>query len=86
MSVARFLLRRAGRLAALPIRRKIARFEADCADPEAVQTDLLMDILDRQRATGFGQDHHFAAVRTVADYRRQVPVAPTSTSSRTSSG
>lgn len=76
MSVARFLLRRAGRLAALPIRRKIARFEADCADPEAVQTDLLMDILDRQRATGFGQDHHFAAVRTVADYRRQVPVAP----------
>jgi hypothetical protein len=76
MSLTYFLLVRAGRLIALPIHRRIARFERDCLDPERTQADLLRRILDRQAATAFGRDHHFAAVHTVADYRRNVPVAP----------
>ena len=34
-------------------------------DPKAVREALLTDILRHQAATGFGLDHHFAAVRTV---------------------
>jgi hypothetical protein len=76
MSVTRFLLTRLGRLAAYPIHRRIAAFVRACDHPEAVQTDLLLRTLRRQADTGFGRDHRFADIRTVADYRRQVPVAP----------
>jgi hypothetical protein len=76
MSLTRFLLVRAGRLMAVPIRRRIAAFERDCHDPARVQAELLRRILDRQAATAFGRDHHFADVRTIEDYRRNVPIAP----------
>lgn len=76
MSIRRFLLTRLGRLAAYPIHRRIAAFARDCDHPERVQTGLLHHILRRQAATAFGRDHGFAGVRTVANYRRQVPVAP----------
>lgn len=76
MSLTRFLLVRLGRLVAVPIHRRIAAFEQACLDPERVQTELLMQTLQRQASTGFGQDHHFASIRTIADYRRQVPIAP----------
>ncbi len=76
MSLGRFLLRRAARLIGVPIHRRIARFERACLDPQAVQERLLLDIVRRQAPTSFGQDHGFATIRTVADYRRQVPVAP----------
>ena len=76
MSVKRFLLIRLGRLLTYPVRRKLREFEAACEHPEAVQTALLHHILRKQADTGFGRDHHFAAARTVADFRRTVPVAP----------
>ena len=41
-----------------------------------MQDDLLRSILAFQRDTGFGKDHGFARIATLADYRRQVPVAP----------
>ena len=76
MPLTRFLLTRLGRLAAWPIHRRIAAFRRDCLDPARVQADLLRSVLARQADTAFGRDHHFAQVRTVADYRRNVPVAP----------
>lgn len=81
MSLARdalryFLRRVVGRSVALPIRRKIAAFERDCQNPEATQTRLLLEIVRRQSATAFGRDHGFAAISTVADFRKQVPAAP----------
>lgn len=76
MSLKRFLLVRFGRLVTYPVRRKLRQFEAACQHPEAVQTALLQHILRKQADTGFGRDHHFADIHTVADYRRNVPVAP----------
>jgi hypothetical protein len=76
MSLKRFLLVRFGRLISYPIRRQLAKFEVACQSPEAVQTALLLDILRKQHATGFGRDHGFASVRAVADYRKAVPVKP----------
>ncbi len=81
MSIARdafryFLRRVIGRSVAYPIRRRIAAFERDCARPAEAQFDLLQSIVRRQAATAFGRDHHFADIRTVADYRKTVPAAP----------
>ncbi len=76
MSFKRFLLVRLGRLLTYPIRRQLRQFEAACSDPQTVQTELLFRILRTQADTQFGHDHHFAAIRTLADYRRSVPVAP----------
>jgi len=76
MSLKRFLLVRVGRLISYPIRRQLRLFEAACQTPEAVQTELLLRVLRKQAATAFGRDHKFAAVRSVADFRKHVPVAP----------
>lgn len=76
MSLKRFLLVRVGRLITLPIRRQIRRFEAACEHPGAAQLAVLRSILARQRDTGFGRDHGFPTITTVADFRRQVPIAP----------
>jgi hypothetical protein len=76
MFIKRFLLVRLGRLISYPIRRKLGQFEIACQNPEAVQAELLKQILTTQANTGFGRDHHFSSIRTISDYRRHVPVAP----------
>ena len=76
MSFKRYLLVRLGRVLTAPVRRKLRHFEAACQNPEAVQTALLFQILRKQTDTGFGRDHHFGTIRTVADYRKNVPIAP----------
>ncbi len=76
MSLKRFLLVRLGRVVTYPVRRDLRRFEAACENPEAVQTALLHRILRKQADTAFGRDHHFADIRTVAGFRKNVPVAP----------
>jgi hypothetical protein len=73
--VLRFLLIRVGKVVALPVRRQLAQFEAATHRPQEVQEALLRDILAHQADTAFGRDHRFDAVRTVADFRRHVPVA-----------
>jgi hypothetical protein len=74
--VVRFLLRKVVlKLIARPIRRRLAQFEAATQQPRAVQEALLRGILAHQSATAFGRDHRFDAIRTVEDFRRQLPVA-----------
>jgi len=53
-------------------RRRTAALAA--ADPAAVQARTLLALVKKARATKFGRDHGFAALRTVADYRRAVPL------------
>ena len=67
---------RAARAATYPLYRRQLRFVRACADPEIVQRELLLSVVRRQAPTGFGRDHGFGSVRTVADYRKQVPIAP----------
>src|SRR5262245_18892689 len=76
MGLGRYLLRRFGRTVGWFIQRKIARFERACEHPGRPQTDLLLRILRTQQDTAFGRDHHFASIRTVADFRRNVTIAP----------
>ncbi len=46
-----------------------------CSAAAQVQQAVLLDIIGRSAQTEFGQAHGFASIRSVADYRRQVPVA-----------
>jgi hypothetical protein len=75
-SVLRFLLRRVvGKLIAVPVRRRLAAFDAATHDPRRVQEALLLDLIRYQADTAFGRDHRFADVRTAEDFRRRIPVA-----------
>jgi hypothetical protein len=60
--------------AALVTGRLWTRYENHCADPAKTQNQLLLDIIQRNRATAFGKDHGFAAIGNLADYRKQVAV------------
>jgi hypothetical protein len=64
-----------GKIAARPVRRQLETFERATHEPEQVQQELLRRILERQRDTDFGHDHHFAEIRTPSDFRRHLPVA-----------
>lgn len=51
------------------------RFVALCADPEGTQRDFLLDLLAGNAATRFGRAHGFGGIRSVEDFRRQVPLS-----------
>ncbi len=75
-SALRFLVYRVAiRAIAIPVRRRLAQFEAATTDPQVIQEAILRDILAEQSETAFGRDHHFASMHTVEDYRRVLPVA-----------
>ncbi|MBI5758303.1 MAG: GH3 auxin-responsive promoter family protein [Planctomycetales bacterium] len=64
------------RRVAIPIyARRFGRFEKLLSEARRVQQEWLLDRLQRCRDTRFGHDHGFASIRTLADFRRQVPVS-----------
>src|SRR6516164_9138931 len=70
------LIHTVGKVIAWPIRRRLRAFDRDCQEPQKLQEELLRQIIALQADTQFGRDHGFAQIRTVADFRKQVPVAP----------
>jgi len=64
-----------GKPIAYPIRRRIYQFESATHDPERVQQTVLQALLKFQAGTVFGRDHGFERIVTLADFRRQLPVA-----------
>jgi hypothetical protein len=70
------LLRLVGmKIIARPVRWQLNRFEAATRVPRPTQEALLRRILAHHADTDFGRAHHFRAIRTVADFRRHLPVA-----------
>lgn len=55
--------------------RRFRQFERRLHHARELQHAQLLTRVGRCRDTGFGREHHFADIRTVADFRRQVPVA-----------
>jgi hypothetical protein len=51
-----------------------AEFSRAADRPDETQFRLLKRIVRRERNTAFGRDHKFSQIRTVADFRRQVPI------------
>ena len=54
--------------------QELKRFLAAARRSRQVQHEVLSAKLRRNAASDFGRDHGFAGIRTVADFRRQVPV------------
>jgi hypothetical protein len=74
MSIRRYLLVRAARVAVLPLHRRYHRLlQHDSQHVEALQWQTLQRLLHDRRTTAFGHDHYFHTIRTWADYRKQVP-------------
>src|SRR3954453_9405822 len=53
-------------------RRRVARLAQ--SDPVQVQERTLLRLVHTARATRFGRDHGFKAIRTVADFQKAVPL------------
>src|SRR5436309_10607965 len=74
--VPRLLILAVGKVVGFPSRVKLWTFNAACHRPRQVQEALLRDILATQADTAFGRDHGSRTIRSVADFRKQLPVAP----------
>lgn len=55
-------------------RRMRARLYTLCETPREVQRGHLFSQLRREQETAFGRDHHFAEIKTVEDFRRNMPI------------
>ncbi len=71
-----FLRNFLGKIVARRVRRRLNAFEDATHHPREVQEALLQSIIERQTATDFGAQHHFGTIRSVADFRHNLPVAP----------
>lgn len=74
-NVLRFCVRMVGKAISVPTRLRLRAFHRSTHYPEVTQRAILERILAEQRDTGFGRDHHFASIRTLEDFRRNIPVA-----------
>ncbi len=54
--------------------RDLSSYVKASEKPRETQERLLFEMLRRERETGFGRDHHFGEIRTIDDFRRQVPI------------
>jgi hypothetical protein len=55
-------------------RRMRASFYNLCQNPREVQERHLFAQIRREQETAFGRDHHFRSIKTVADFRRHLPI------------
>ncbi len=66
------------RLVGLPLALRARRLAREFLDQTArvgdVQRDLLLGRIARHADSQFGRDHHFAEIRTAADFRHRVPI------------
>jgi hypothetical protein len=56
--------------------RRVTRFLRDARRATEIQRELLLEKVRRHAESDFGRQHGFAAIRSVEDFRRRVPVAP----------
>lgn len=45
-----------------------------CKQPEKYQNDVLSDILDSNKRTEFGKKHSFPSIKTIEDFRNNIPI------------
>ncbi|MEA2657684.1 MAG: hypothetical protein QOF64_262 [Candidatus Binatota bacterium] len=60
--------------AAFVTARQWRRWDDLTKNPWKTQERLLLDVIQCNRATCFGRDHHFEAIRNLNDYRKHVEI------------
>ena len=73
-SVVSLLRSLAGKIVVPRMEAKYRKFERQLAAARTVQRELLLAKIRRAAPSKFGRDHGFSSIRTVADFRRQVPI------------
>src|SRR5262245_49920640 len=56
------------------LRHHLRKFIANTRRARAYQHEALMEKISRNASSAFGRDYRFASIRSVADFRRQVPI------------
>jgi hypothetical protein len=56
-------------------RRWACEFDRATERPQEVQNQLLRRIVQQNKHTGFGRAHRFSEIRTLTDFRRNVPIS-----------
>ena len=76
MSVGRWLFVNVlGKAVAYPVRRRLNAFESATHHPRDMQDALLRRILAYHANTDFGRAHRFADIKSLEDFRRQLPIS-----------
>lgn len=65
----------AGRIVVPRFQRKLERFQANLARARTLQRELLFKKIRRCEGSQFGRDHKFSEIRTIEDFRRNLPIA-----------
>ncbi|QDU63947.1 GH3 auxin-responsive promoter [Planctomycetes bacterium Pan216] len=63
------------KIAAKKAHRVREKFHALTNNPIDTQRKRLFSLIERNRNSAFGRDHHFSEIKTVADFRRHLPIA-----------
>lgn len=66
---------RAGKLLGFYLSQGVRRFERRLCDPRTIQRKMLFQNIRRCADSQFGSDHLFRSIKTLEDFRNQVPVA-----------
>jgi hypothetical protein len=51
-----------------------ARLNQHKDDPKTIQLNILLQTINANQQTGFGKEHHFAAIKSYEDFKRNVPI------------
>ena len=70
-----FLRALGGKVVVPHFQRTLGRFEQKLQNVRQVQRDLLLQKVRRCARSQFGVDHHFHEIRTLEDFRRNIPIA-----------
>ena len=65
----------AGKVIVPQVEKRYKQFEVQCHNARRVQKEVLFAKLKRCQSSQFGRDHHFDEIKTLADFRRQIPIA-----------
>jgi hypothetical protein len=64
----------AGKLIAFVGKRSASRFDQATRDPRAIQSELLLGMVQNNADTEYGRRYGFGTIKGVADFQKQVPV------------
>jgi hypothetical protein len=70
-----FLRAMAGKVIVPQMEKKFKEFERQCQHVRQTQQATLFRKIKHCAGSQFGRDHHFSSIKTLADFRRQIPVA-----------
>ena len=71
----KLLSKAAMRLMVIKGNGSLRRLEENAKDPMEINRALLMKILRDKQDTAYGKAHHFSEIRSIEDYRKQVPIS-----------